>query len=142
MKILLKTDTKVITLTYADNVDIIAHAESGMFRVTENGVTEPVFGVDSLSLVEDVTLPDDYEKAKYIYTSNGFEINPNWSNIQAQRAMIADPRLTNDPLYEQPFSSWVWNSTAKQWDPPVTRPEDFGKIDYDWDEDNQGWVKK
>lgn len=142
MKIFFKTDIKVVVSTYADDVDIVANAESGMFRVTENGVTTSVLGLDTITLVEDVTLPDDYEQAKYIYTSNGFEANPDWDNIQARRAREEDPRLTGEPIYDQPFNSWVWNSTTKEWDPPIARPNDYKEVDYDWNEDNQTWVER
>ena len=145
MKIFFKTDIKVVVSTYADDVDIVANAESGMFRVTENGVTTSVLGLDTITLVEDVTLPDDYEQAKYIYTSNGFEANPDWDNIQERRARDADPRLTGEPIYDQPFNSWVWNSTTKDWEAPIARPtvdEDDLETKYDWDEDNQAWVKR
>ena len=142
MKIFFKTDIKVVVSTYADNVDIVAHAESGMFRVTENGVTTSVLGLNTLTLVEDVTLPDDYEQSKYIYTSNGFEANPDWDTIQALKAREEDPRLTGEPIYDQPFNSWVWNSTTKECDPPIARPNDYKEVDYDWNEDNQTWVER
>ena len=36
-----------------------------------------------------------------------------------------------------PYLSWVWDSAAKIWNPPVEMPED-GE-DYVWDEDAKNW---
>ena len=37
-----------------------------------------------------------------------------------------------------PYPSWVLNKTAKQWEPPIVKPED-DKV-YEWDEDDTNWV--
>lgn len=141
MKIFVKKSVNAVTSAYSNDVTIAEHAESGMFKVTQDGVTIQVAGLDTLQLFENVTLPDDYESLKYIFTpSDGFEINPAWDNIQASRAIEADPRLSDDPSYIKPHNSWVWNSTFHRWDPPVARSGDPSEVDYTWDEDNQAWV--
>ena len=53
---------------------------------------------------------------------------------------------TGDTYYEdidsfiecQPYPSWSLNKTAKQWEPPIVKPED-DKV-YEWDEDDTNWV--
>jgi hypothetical protein len=37
------------------------------------------------------------------------------------------------------FSSWTFNESTCDWDPPIARPTD-GK-DYTWDEVNQSWIE-
>lgn len=39
----------------------------------------------------------------------------------------------------QPFPSWTLNEDTCIWEPPVSFPNDGGI--YNWDEDNQQWVK-
>lgn len=36
-----------------------------------------------------------------------------------------------------PYLSWVWDSIARNWNPPIAMPED-GE-DYAWDEDIKNW---
>ena len=58
---------------------------------------------------------------------------------------------TNDVFYDQqPYPSWVLNTSTWVWEPPVALPDDAGMdnmenptalIDYSWDENNLVWVK-
>jgi hypothetical protein len=59
---------------------------------------------------------------------------------------------TNDVFYEQqPYPSWVLDTSTWIWASPVTMPDDAGFNDedpptklvtYDWDEDNLEWTNK
>lgn len=40
----------------------------------------------------------------------------------------------------QPYSSWILNTETCDWEPPVPRPLDGKK--YDWDESTQSWVER
>jgi len=43
-----------------------------------------------------------------------------------------------DAFYaEQPYASWVLNETSCIWEPPVPRPPDVGR--YDWNEKTKSW---
>ena len=138
MKILVDKNTKVIRYVFEDVASITI--DNNMYMVTLNGKTWCYLGTQDCDMIENVTLPEDYETLKYIYQSNEFIINPTWDLIQDVRAKEADPRLTDDPLAIKPFDSWVWNTTEKRWRAPVARPADYGEVAYNWDEDNQAWV--
>ena len=59
--------------------------------------------------------------------------------------------------HKQPYSSWTFNDTSNEWEPPVECPETTTEMQgfndvgepvtktvtdlYDWDEENQTWVK-
>ena len=139
MKIFVDKNTNVVLNVFEDAVNIVI--ENKAYMVTSNGKTECYIGTQNLNVVEGVTLPEDYETLKYVYQSNEFTVNPVWDLIQDERAKEADPRLTDDPLFIQPYNSWVWNSTIKEWEAPVARPKKSETF-YDWDEDNQTWVER
>ena len=40
----------------------------------------------------------------------------------------------------KPYSSWTLNETTYQWEAPIARPPDDGKI-YAWDEATTNWVE-
>jgi hypothetical protein len=42
-------------------------------------------------------------------------------------------------IYDQPFPSWVLNTTTYLWEAPTPYPDD-GKF-YEWDEDTTSWVE-
>ena len=39
----------------------------------------------------------------------------------------------------RPFPSWWFDRDKCQWFPPVPYPDDYDRIDYDWNEDAQAW---
>lgn len=39
----------------------------------------------------------------------------------------------------KPFTSWTWNNTSGEYDPPVARPSDFDSVKYEWNESGQSW---
>ena len=59
---------------------------------------------------------------------------------------------TNDVFYEQqPYPSWVLNTSTWVWDAPVAMPDDAGVddaenptefVEYDWDEDSTSWTNR
>ena len=59
---------------------------------------------------------------------------------------------TNDVFYEQqPYPSWVLNTSTWEWDAPVALPDDAGVDDvdnpteyvrYDWDEGSITWTNR
>lgn len=42
-----------------------------------------------------------------------------------------------DFIPPKPFTSWILNSTSKEWEPPVARPTD--KQVYAWNEETKSW---
>ena len=42
-----------------------------------------------------------------------------------------------DFIPPKPFTSWIWNSTSKEWEAPVAMPTD--KQVYAWNEDTKSW---
>ena len=56
----------------------------------------------------------------------------------ASKGYIYD--LANDVFYiPKPYNSWVLNTSAWKWEPPVAYPDD-DKI-YTWNEDTTSWVE-
>ena len=58
---------------------------------------------------------------------------------------------TNDVFYRQsPFPSWVLDTSAWEWKPPVALPDDVvsnvdnptERVRYDWDEDTTSWTNR
>lgn len=47
-----------------------------------------------------------------------------------------DPNL-DAFVYDQPYPSWIFNSTTGAWDPPVPRPNDGNA--YNWKESTKSW---
>ncbi len=49
---------------------------------------------------------------------------------------------TRDAFYaSQPFPSWTLDEETCLWEPPIAHPDTSKGILYDWDEDNQQWIK-
>ncbi len=49
---------------------------------------------------------------------------------------------TRDAFYApQPFPSWTLDEETCLWEPPVAHPDTTDGILYNWDEDNQQWIK-
>jgi len=59
---------------------------------------------------------------------------------------------TNDVFYDQqPYPSWILNTSTWEWEAPVALPDDVGYDDvdnptelvtYDWDEDTTSWANR
>ena len=59
---------------------------------------------------------------------------------------------TNNVFYkQQPYPSWILNTSTWEWDPPVPKPDDAGFDDednptrlvkYTWDEDTRAWTNR
>ena len=75
------------------------------------------------------------------------------NNIRFRYAGISSKYdSTNDVFYEQqPYPSWVLNTSTWVWDAPVALPSDAGVDDvdnpteyvsYDWDEDSTSWTNR
>lgn len=43
-------------------------------------------------------------------------------------------------IYEQPFSSWVFDEVSCNWEAPVEYPTDDPTVNYSWDEDSVSWI--
>ena len=98
---------------------------------------------EELELVENVTLPDDFEVHKYCFENGEFTDNPRWiilSEKQAARRKAEEDEIRS--LSPQPYPSWTWNEDDFMWNPPIAYPADYASIlkNYTWDEDNQAWV--
>ena len=71
-------------------------------------------------------------------------------NRLALRGMKYDS--TNDVFYDQqPYPSWVLNTSTWDWEPPVALPDDAGVddpdnptefVEYTWDEDTTSWTNR
>ena len=71
-------------------------------------------------------------------------------NRLALRGMKYDS--TNDVFYDQqPYPSWVLNTSTWDWEAPVALPDDVGAADpdnptefveYTWDEDTTSWTNR
>ena len=71
-------------------------------------------------------------------------------NRLALRGMKYDS--TNDVFYDQqPYPSWVLNTSTWDWEPPVALPDDAGVddpdnptefVEYTWDEDTTSWANR
>ena len=142
-KVLARRQSKVIVHTFVDGATI-EETSLNSYKVTVDGVSETIVGVDLLEVVEGITLPEDYEHWKYIINSGECELNPNWDNIVANRAAKQAFRDAEKDLHPQPYSSWTWDNDVSMWKPPVAYPADYNWEDpnYDWDEDNQTWVER
>ena len=58
---------------------------------------------------------------------------------------------TNDVFYkQQPYASWILNTSTWKWEAPVALPDDAGfdgddrteYVDYTWDEDTTSWTNR
>ncbi len=71
-------------------------------------------------------------------------------NRLALRGMKYDS--TNDVFYDQqPYPSWVLNTSTWDWEAPVALPDDVGAddpdnptefVEYTWDEDTTSWANR
>ena len=71
-------------------------------------------------------------------------------NRLALRGMKYDS--TNDVFYDQqPYPSWVLNTSTWDWEAPVALPDDVGAddpdnptefVEYTWDEDTTSWTNR
>jgi hypothetical protein len=76
-------------------------------------------------------------------TRNGYHKNENQEPFRKNFAgvgYIYDEEA--DAFYPpQPNPSWTLNLTTYLWEPPVSVPADAGDIYYEWDEENQKWIR-
>lgn len=111
-------------------------------KIDKNGVVENVI-VAEQDFVD--TLEGTYVQTSY-NTMNGKHTDGK-TPLRWKYANAGD--IYNSDMDEfhpiQPFSSWVFDKTKREWNPPVTYPTD-GK-DYSWEEDEylkdktKGWVE-
>ena len=150
-KVLIRKRDNVIVKDFPDSVSISictqvsnAYVVSGDSSMTDSSHTYLIQDRYEFELIEDVTLPDDYEVYKYEITNGEFQISSTWNAVLESRARDKRERDAEKSLHKQPYSSWVWNDTAVVWLPPVNYPNDYDdeNPNYDWDEDNQTWVER
>lgn len=57
-------------------------------------------------------------------------------------ARPGDTWITSGSYFKepQPYASWTWNETNREWDPPITEPVSQTAYTYWWEEDNSRWV--
>ena len=126
-------DTTSITLT-SNNTFWFEHADGTMYTIPQSGLYD---------LIENITLPDEYENRKFILTQNDanewvWEENPNWGKLQAFKVEAS----SKGPKDTQPFASWTFDEDVWEWVPPTAKPSfSEGKETY-WDEDTTQWVEQ
>ena len=99
------------------------------------------------------------EAAGIAFCKNLLGADTNWvqtsynDNIRFRYAGISSKYdSTNDVFYEQqPYPSWVLNTSTWVWDAPVALPDDAGfddadnptqLVSYDWDEGSTTWTNR
>jgi len=51
-------------------------------------------------------------------------------------------QLKRDEFYaRRPYSSWLFDESTFEWNPPTPYPEDYDVTKYDWDEETTSWIE-
>ena len=119
--------------------------------------------IDSDSIVTQVIVVSNEdapnEAAGIAFCQNLLGADTNWvqtsynNNIRFRYAGIGSKyNSANDVFYgQQPYPSWVLNTSTWVWDAPVAMPDDAGYDDadnptefvrYDWDEGSTSWTNR
>ena len=119
--------------------------------------------IDSDSIVTQVIVVSNEdapnEAAGIAFCQNLLGADTNWvqtsynNNIRFRYAGIGSKYdSANDVFYgQQPYPSWVLNTSTWVWDAPVAMPDDAGYDDadnptefvrYDWDEGSTSWTNR
>jgi len=119
--------------------------------------------IDSNSIVLQVIVVDNSdapnEAAGIAFCKDLLGADTNWvqtsynNNIRYRYAGIGMKYdSTNDVFYyQQPYPSWILNTSTWVWDAPVAIPDDDGwddmenptqTVDYTWDEDTTSWANR
>ena len=125
-------------------------------QIDENNIVQQVIVVSN-----DDCLDFDGSESKLgiPFCKNLLGADTNWvrtsynNNIRCRYASVGMKYdLTNDVFYDQqPYSSWVLNTSTWVWDAPVAMPDDAGiddvdnpteSVRYDWDEDSTSWTNR
>lgn len=75
-----------------------------------------------------------FEKVSWSSTPETEYIISLWAENAGEKAETS--YTFNSPRPEQPFASWTWDATAKQWNAPIPRPENEVK---EWNEELGQW---
>jgi hypothetical protein len=123
-----------------DKVRAMAHYA---FLDENNVVTEVIVGKDEAGFDWEqyyamkrgqICKRTSYNTVGGIHSNGGTPFRKNYAGVgytyDADRDAFISP---------QSFASWTLNETSCLWEPPVPRPTDGNR--YDWDEDTTNWVE-
>lgn len=89
MKILVKDN---VVREYAPCIDFLADSVGAdMWRLANDEGVLIYYRVDvGYTLFENVTLPDDFVRGKYLFVNNEFVLNPDWSEVKTPEQRIEE----------------------------------------------------
>ena len=101
-KALIRKSDKVIVMVFDDSTKITDSTVGGAYRITQNdGKRELVHGKKELDIVENITLPEDFEIYKYEVNNGELSVSDSWADVLARResdrlfALRVEPPVTD-----------------------------------------------
>ncbi len=80
MKIIVRNSDNVCVISFADDVTITASSNEIAIKVGEETRVYQGYNSSTVTIYDDVTLPDDYAEQKYKYDGSNFTANSAWIN--------------------------------------------------------------
>ena len=100
-KALIRKSDKVIVMVFDDSTTITDSSVRGAYRVTVNGKNTLVHNKKELDIVENITLPEDFELYKYEVNNGELSVSDSWADELARREaerlflLRVDPPVTD-----------------------------------------------
>ena len=99
-----------------------------------NGVEQEVNGIDFLTKLTGWSIwkQTSFNTVGGVHKTGGTPLRKNFAGIGYTYDEDRDAFIP-----KKPFASWTLNETTCLWDPPVVKPDDGQR--YNWNEENQTW---
>ena len=100
-KVLIRKSDKVIVMVFDDSTTITDSTVRGAYRVTVNDKNTLVHNKTELDIVENITLPEDFELYKYEVNNGELSVSDSWADVLARResdrlfALRVEPPVTD-----------------------------------------------
>lgn len=113
-------------------------------QLNEGNIVTQVVVVDNWRLIDDSGQENEQKGIEFLKSLFGQDtvwVQTSYNANFRYRMAAIDYMYDSDKdifLPQQPYPSWQYDDTAKDWQPPVPYPQDG--MDYIWDETNQQWL--
>ena len=100
-KALIRKSDKVIVMVFDDSTTITDSTVRGAYRVNVNDKNTLVHNKKELDIVENITLPEDFELYKYEVNNGELSVSDSWADVLARResdrlfALRVEPPVTD-----------------------------------------------
>ena len=104
-------------------------------KISNDIATTEQAGIDFLNNLygtNDIWKQTSYNTRGGVHILGGTPFRKNYAGIDFKYDQIRDAFI--EP---KPYNSWILNETTCRWDPPVAKPTDGQR--YNWNETNQTW---